>query len=259
MQSEDLTGELAFAESVSSSATAQDAAAALFAYATANGFSWAAYFPFYASGESPASLILPSPGAPTNFFEAFLHQEFSRFGPVKWTKSPVTSPILMSDLAALAEFSETQTGAATRLRQLVGLDAVIAPAFGPAGRNGVVLFAFGDRARKTSPTDLLRFGWIAQTTHARILSLNFPHRFRAPDLTAREYDVYRCIVRGMSNIEIAETLTLSPNTVDTHIRRLFAKLGVNDRIAAIRQAVVNGLFYQLGGDTSDRIGRLQPR
>lgn len=259
MNSEDLTGELAFAESVSSSATATGAAAAMHAYAAANGFSWSVYFPFYSPDGLRGVEVALSDGGPTNFFEVFLHYEYSAFGPLKWTKSPVVHPFLLSLLPAIADITEVQAGAVARLRHLVGRDAALAPTFGPAGRNGVALFAFGDRPLNLSRLGMAKLAWVAQATHAQILSVTFERRFQIPDLTAREYDVYRAIVRGMSNLEIAEALSLSPNTIDTHIRRLFAKLGVNDRIAAIRQAVVNGLFYQLGGDSKDRLGKAPAR
>lgn len=259
MISEDLTGELAFAESVSSSVTAQEAAAALFAYASANGFIWSILFPFYTPSGAPAPHTLQSSSAPANFFEVFVQFEFSRFGPMKWRKAPPVQPFLLSALETMADVNDIQSGAVERLRHLVGRDAVIAPTFGPAGRNGAALFAFGERFSGLSRLGMARLASVAQATHAQVLTLTFAEGFYVPELTAREYDVYRCIVRGMSNIEIAELLSLSPNTVDTHIRRLFAKLGVNDRIAAIRQAVVNGLFYQLGGDSMGAVGRGRPR
>jgi DNA-binding NarL/FixJ family response regulator len=53
------------------------------------------------------------------------------------------------------------------------------------------------------------------------------------ELTAREFDVLQAIGRGLTNAEIAETLFISEVTVKSHIGRIFAKLGVRDRAAAI--------------------------
>lgn len=55
---------------------------------------------------------------------------------------------------------------------------------------------------------------------------------RLADLTPRELDVLRLIGRGYSNAEIAETFVISEGTVKTHVKRVFAKLEVNDRARA---------------------------
>jgi DNA-binding NarL/FixJ family response regulator len=54
-----------------------------------------------------------------------------------------------------------------------------------------------------------------------------------PDLTQRELEVLRLVGRGLSNDEIAERLVIGEGTVKTHIGRIFDKLGVRDRPAAI--------------------------
>lgn len=48
-------------------------------------------------------------------------------------------------------------------------------------------------------------------------------------LSPREQQVAQFVMQGTSNKGIAHILDISPNTVSTHIRRLFVKLGVNSR------------------------------
>jgi DNA-binding NarL/FixJ family response regulator len=60
-------------------------------------------------------------------------------------------------------------------------------------------------------------------------------------LTDREIEVLRLIGRGATNAEIAQRLVIGEGTVKTHINRLFDKLGVRDRAAAIVLAFDQGL------------------
>ncbi len=57
-----------------------------------------------------------------------------------------------------------------------------------------------------------------------------------PHLSMREHEVLRYIALGYSTQAIAETLILSQNTVKTHIKRLFVKLEVNNRLEAVAKA-----------------------
>ena len=50
------------------------------------------------------------------------------------------------------------------------------------------------------------------------------------DLTPREKDVLSELSRGLSNIQIAETLYISENTVKKHISSIFSKLGLSHRL-----------------------------
>lgn len=54
-------------------------------------------------------------------------------------------------------------------------------------------------------------------------------RLEAHGATTREREVTTLIARGLTNPEIAETLVLSPHTVQDHIKSLFAKLDVSSR------------------------------
>lgn len=55
-------------------------------------------------------------------------------------------------------------------------------------------------------------------------------------LTPRECEILGLLASGQSNKELARTLGISPNTVKTHIARVFEKLGVDGRIPAIEKA-----------------------
>jgi len=59
-----------------------------------------------------------------------------------------------------------------------------------------------------------------------------PDGARTPYLTPRQRDVWRLLVQGKSNKEIARALNLSPGTVKIHMAALFKNLGVTSRTSA---------------------------
>jgi DNA-binding NarL/FixJ family response regulator len=61
-------------------------------------------------------------------------------------------------------------------------------------------------------------------------------------LSPRELEVLGLIARGSTNREAAAKLFISEATVKTHLLHVYAKLGVNDRAAAVAVAFQRGLF-----------------
>jgi DNA-binding NarL/FixJ family response regulator len=61
-------------------------------------------------------------------------------------------------------------------------------------------------------------------------------------LTQRESEVLQLLVSGHSNKAVAGELVVSEDTVKTHIRGLYRKLGVSDRSGAVAVALREGLF-----------------
>ena len=59
---------------------------------------------------------------------------------------------------------------------------------------------------------------------------------RSLGLTARECEILEMLASGQSNKELARTLGISPNTVKTHLARLYGKLEVQKRVQAIEKA-----------------------
>jgi len=64
-------------------------------------------------------------------------------------------------------------------------------------------------------------------------------------LTDREAEVLVHVARGFSNKEIADHLHLSTETVRTHVKRMYVKMGVHDRAQAVIAAYENGVVSTL--------------
>jgi ATP/maltotriose-dependent transcriptional regulator MalT len=69
-----------------------------------------------------------------------------------------------------------------------------------------------------------------------------PKRRVSDTLTARERDVLAMIGQGFANKRIARTLKISPETVKSHIKRIFSKLAVSTRTEAVFRASSLGLL-----------------
>jgi two-component system nitrate/nitrite response regulator NarL len=63
-----------------------------------------------------------------------------------------------------------------------------------------------------------------------------------PVLSDREREVLTAFSRGLSIPHVATELFIAVSTVKTHIQRLYEKLGVSDRAAAVAEAMRHGLL-----------------
>jgi DNA-binding NarL/FixJ family response regulator len=68
-------------------------------------------------------------------------------------------------------------------------------------------------------------------------------RLPGSELTERELDVLRMLVKGASNREIGQQLGIAENTVRIHMGRILDKLGVADRTQAALVAIQRGLVH----------------
>ncbi len=73
------------------------------------------------------------------------------------------------------------------------------------------------------------------------LLIRMPHAVRPRvQLSPREQEIVRMVAQGHPNKIIADVLNISSWTVCTHLRRIFAKLGVTSRAAMVARMLENG-------------------
>jgi DNA-binding CsgD family transcriptional regulator len=86
--------------------------------------------------------------------------------------------------------------------------------------------------------------WDARRVRSRLRELGVRRRLVTAEpetsgwaaLTTSELTVARLVAEGLTNREVAERLFVSPHTVNSHLRHVFAKLGINSRVELARRA-----------------------
>ncbi|MFB9375494.1 response regulator [Kineococcus gynurae] len=110
-----------------------------------------------------------------------------------------------------------------------------------AGATGYLL----KDAPRADLSDAVRRAARGETVLAPPVAARLLTRLRAPAaerLTARETEVLAAVARGLSNAGVAAELFIGEATVKSHLLRVFAKLGVDDRTAAVTVAMSRGLL-----------------
>lgn len=197
---------------------------------------------------------LPPPGAPDaalvrvenhGFGESLLRQYLaartSGIAALAEAVHRVGRPVYLSELDGMTRLSEREQAHLDGYRRAGIVNGLSLEAFGRNGRNGIFAFDLGKTARLT-PTALGRLRWGCQVMHLRYCEIIAPTLGQTPNLSAREAEVLRWVARGKSNAAIAEILGISAHTVDAHLRRIYLKLGVFDRISAALRALGFGLI-----------------
>ncbi len=148
-------------------------------------------------------------------------------------------------VTAIRELSERLPDVRVLVLTTYDTDSDVLPAI-EAGATGYLL--------KDAPRDELARAVKAAARGEAVLSPSVAARvigqMRAPveePLSARELDVLRLVARGATNREAAAQLFISEATVKTHLLHIYAKLGVNDRAAAVGAAYEAGLLVPGAG------------
>jgi len=146
----------------------------------------------------------------------------------------------LDGVSAILALAQRGVGARVLVLTTYDTDTDVLPAI-EAGATGYLL--------KDSPPDELLRGVRAAARGEAVLSPSVATRLlgqvRQPardPLSQRELDILGLIAQGCSNREAAGRLFISEATVKTHLLHIYAKLGVNDRAAAVAAGFERGLL-----------------
>lgn len=157
---------------------------------------------------------------------------FSEAGPFLWDKVPTVLELSQKQKACLDGGIEAglNSGAAVALR-------------GPNGNVAAVGTASSQR-RKLHPQTLWMMNAYSQQFYAAYTSLMATPSWSEERLylTDREREILTWCAAGKSNWDICMILGISESTVKYHLKRIFKKLGTQNRQAAIVKALFKGLI-----------------
>ena len=109
------------------------------------------------------------------------------------------------------------------------------PLFGPDSREAYLAIGY-EKPRPEHDEEAIILAAVAQIAHLKICAMTSTDR-TLPKLSEREREVLGWVARGKSNSDIAAIVGVSPETVKTHLQRIFAKLEVSDRVGASVKAL----------------------
>ncbi len=164
-----------------------------------------------------------SPG----YLDAFLHASVRTTKPFLWTD---IADILEPRSPQLRHYKDKIAGLGT---------GVVVPVFGPLFRNGYFCF-HSQEDRAVSDMDLMVLHSISQTAYLKLLDIMYKTSGRERTLSGRELEAINMIARGKSNPEVATAMSVSVNTINTLLKRIFEKLDVSDRVSAVMRAYALG-------------------
>lgn len=114
-------------------------------------------------------------------------------------------------------------------------DALCIPLFGPKNRRGYMFMSGGMLEKERGEFLAYQVQAIAQIFHSRFCLMI--HKIqRQINLTKREAQVLELLTYGKTNQDIADTLDISVSTVSGHLKAIFIKMDVSDRVSASMRA-----------------------
>ena len=198
---------------------------------------------------------LPPPGAPDagqrriendGFSEPLLAQYLeARMNGVALMASALQNsvrPVYLEDLEAIAPVGTREREHLAAYRAAGVENGLGIQAFGPKGRNGIFAIDLAPQLRRLAPETMTGLRFACQAMHLRYCELLLRTLGEVPVLSSREAEVLTWVAHGKTNASIGEILGISAHTVDAHLRRIYLKLGVADRISAALRGLGFGLI-----------------
>lgn len=180
-------------------------------------------------------------GFPDDWVDLYRERQFFEIDPIIGACMSLQQPFHWLDVGLYVPLTEAQRDYLACLRARF-MDGIAIPIFGAQGTSAYFGVGAQHLTMPLSPMEMLELQYGCNQVHIRFLEIHGdPVPAQAQPLSSREREVLGWVARGKSNGVIAQLLGVSEHTVDTLVRRMFAKLGVSDRISAALKGVGMGM------------------
>lgn len=141
----------------------------------------------------------------------------------------------IDDLKNREDFNSTKSQAFLKTMLTRFGPSFIVPAFGPRRSRGYFLLPINQTTHKPNFQTIVHLEYICSFFHRRYNKLQTALG-EPVSLTPREHEVLHLIPFGLSSSHIGKILKISTNTVNGHVKQIFTKMGVTDRLSASLRA-----------------------
>lgn len=180
---------------------------------------------------------------PQDWVDRYVAKDYFKIDPIIAASMTMREPFHWFDVGSLVKLTPEQQDYLADLRAHGMVDGLAVPVFSSVGTAAYFGVGPRQRAMTTTAAEQRQIMYACNQVHNRFMDLRGAPPTPSAALSKREKDVLTQVVRGASNAEIAEALAISEHTVDTLLRRSFAKLGVSDRVSAALKAVGMGAVH----------------
>lgn len=188
-------------------------------------------------------ITVSAEGFPEELVARYVGEQHYRRNPLLSYAQQSAEPFYFDEITSLRQLSPREEDWVREVQTTGYTNGLGVQVFGPGGRNGYFGMGFAPGVTRLDTLEPPRIQGICQAAHLRYCAQILALQKTPPVLSDRETDVLVWVARGKSNSAIGDILGISAHTVDAHLRRIYLKLGVYDRMTAAVRGIGLGLVH----------------
>lgn len=180
---------------------------------------------------------------PHGFTKRYIVNNYAKFDPIIAQSLKESRPFHWREAKEKQTLNAQQKLVFEAHKEANLIDGLAVPVFGPMGTFALFSLASEGVELDLSPSQMIAIQFTCLQTHNCYYELaQINNDAPIKPLSPREKEALTLVAAGLANNAIADRLGVTENTVDTMLRRIFAKFGVNNRISAVLKGIGCGVL-----------------